>query len=110
MGAKKVFYASMIGTMPMMLLFVLTYKAHPTLSVIIFVLMGFLTMLAMPVTMVMAQRLMPEYKSIISGFINGFSWGVVAIFITIVGFSAQNFGIAKVLLIVSFIPAFCALL
>jgi len=107
-GAKKVFYLSMIGTLPLMFMFVSTYKTHPTVSLVVFVAMGFLTMLAMPVTMVMAQRLMPEYKSIVSGFINGFSWGVVAVFITLVGFSAQNFGIAKVLFIVSFVPAICS--
>lgn len=104
-GAKKVFYFSMIGTLPIMILFISTYKAHPTLSIAIFILMGFITMLAVPVTMVMAQRLLPEYKSIVSGFINGFSWGIVAVFLTIIGFCAQEFGIAKVLLVVSFVPA-----
>ena len=103
-GAKKIFYISMILTFPIMLLFVLTYKLHPIISVAIFVVMGFITMLAQPVMIVMAQRILPEFKSIVSGFINGFSWGVVAIFLTIVGFSAQAFGIAKVLLIVSFVP------
>lgn len=104
-GAAKVFYISMTGTLPMMALFVLTYKSHPIFSVFVFVLTGFVTMLAQPVTMVMAQRILPEYRSIVSGFINGFSWGIVAVFLTIVGFSAQAFGIAKVLLIVSFVPA-----
>lgn len=103
-GAKKVFYLSMIGTFPLMFLFVSTYKNHPMFSMAIFVLMGFVTMLAMPVTMVMAQKLMPDYRSIVSGFINGFSWGIVAIFLTLVGFSAQTFGIAKVLFVVSFVP------
>lgn len=103
-GARKVFYISMIVTCPLMIMFLATYKAHPTLSVGIFVLMGFTTMLAQPVMLVMAQRTMPDYKSIVSGFINGFSWGIVAIFLTIVGFCAQAFGIAKVLLIVSFVP------
>lgn len=104
-GAKKVFYFSMIGTLPMMFMFVFAYTSHPKLSILMFVLMGFVTMLAMPVTMVMAQRIMPEYKSIVAGFINGFSWGVVAIFLSIIGFSAQQFGITNVLLIISFIPA-----
>lgn len=104
-GAKKVFYISMIGTLPIMALFLATYKLHPFISVAIFVLMGFITMLAQPVMIVMSQRLLPKYKSIVSGFINGFAWGIVAIFLTIVGFSAQVFGIAKVLLIVSFVPA-----
>lgn len=104
-GAAKVFYISMIGTLPLMALFVLTYKSHPIFSIVSFVLMGCITMLAVPVTLVMAQRILPEYRSIVSGFINGFAWGTVAIFLSIIGFSAQAFGIAKVLLIVSFVPA-----
>ncbi len=103
-GAKKIFYISMTLTLPIMALFVLTYKLHPIISVAIFGFMGFITMLAQPVMIVMAQRILPKYKSNVSGFINGFSWGVVAIFLTIIGFSAQTFGIAKVLLIVSFVP------
>jgi len=105
MGARKIFYISMILTLPIMAMFVATYKFHPIISVGIFVVMGFTTMLAQPVMIVMAQRILPEYKSIVSGFINGFSWGIVAVFLTIVGFLAQAFGIAKVLLIVSFVPA-----
>lgn len=103
-GAKKVFYISLIATLPIMAAFLLTYKTHPILSVAIFMIMGFTTMLAQPVMIVMAQRILPDYKSIVSGFINGFSWGVVAVFLTIIGFLAQAFGIAKVLLIVSFVP------
>lgn len=103
-GAKKVFYISLILTFPIMLLFLLTYKAHPILSIVIFMIMGFTTMLAQPVMLVMAQRILPDYKSIVSGFINGFSWGVVAVFLTIIGFLAQAFGIGKVLIIVSLVP------
>lgn len=107
-GAKNVFYISMVTTFPIMTMFLLTYKSHPMISILIFMAMGFTTMLAQPVMLVMAQRILPDYKSIVSGFINGFSWGVVAVFLTIVGFAAQAFGIAKVLLIVSFIPVlFC---
>lgn len=103
-GAKKVFYISLILTLPIMLAFLATYKVHPVLSVLIFMIMGFTTMLAQPVMLVMAQRILPDYKSIVSGFINGFSWGVVAVFLTIIGFLAQAFGIEKVLIIVSVIP------
>lgn len=104
-GAKKVFYISLIGTLPIIYIFVQTYMNHPKIALGVFVIMGFITMLAMPVNMVMAQSLMPEYKSIIAGLINGFSWGIVAIFLTIIGYSAQNFGITNVLMIVAFIPA-----
>ena len=104
-GTKNVFYFSMISTLPLMLLFVLTYKTFPVFSFAVYFIMGFVTMLAVPVTMNMAQSIMPEYKSIIGGFINGFSWGIVALIMSLNGCVAQTFGITKVLLGVSFIPA-----
>ena len=109
-GSANVFYISMISTLPLMVLFVLTYHSHPTLSLVIFVIMGFVTMMATPVTMLMAQNVLPEYKSIISGFINGFSWGIVAIVMSMLGFVAENFGITNVLLFVAIIPAICSVL
>lgn len=109
-GSANVFYISMISTLPLMLLFVLTYHSHPTLSLVIFVIMGFVTMMATPVTMLMAQNVLPEYKSIISGFINGFSWGIVAIVMSMLGFVAENFGITNVLLFAAIIPAVCSVL
>lgn len=109
-GAKSVFYISMIATFPIMALFITTCKTHSYLSIAFYALMGFITMLAQPVILVMAQKILPDYKSIVSGIINGFAWGVVAIFLTIVGFVAQQFGIAKVLLIVSFVPVFTSFL
>lgn len=109
-GSKNVFYISMISTMPLMLLFIMTYQKYSVLSLLIFVVMGFLTMMATPVTMVMAQKVLPEYKSIISGFINGFSWGVIAIVMSALGFVAENFGITNVLMVVAIIPAVCSIL
>ncbi len=104
-GTKNVFYLSMISTLPLMLLFVLTYKTYPYFSFLVYFMMGFITMLAVPVTMNMAQSIVPEYKSIIGGFINGFAWGIVAIIMSLNGFVAQAFGITNVLLGVAFIPA-----
>ena len=109
-GSAKVFYISMIATLPLMILFIFTYKAHPIISLCIFIVMGFVTMMATPVVMVMAQGILPQYKSIISGFINGFSVGIVAIFMSLLGFIAEHYGITNVLLAVSVIPALCSLL
>ena len=109
-GTLNVFYFSMILTYPLMFFFVLTYKTNPIISLLIFFLMGFVTMLAVPVTMHMAQSVLPEYKSIIGGFINGFSWGIVALIMSLNGLVAQNFGITKVLLFVSIIPAIFSLI
>lgn len=108
MGTRNIFYFSMISTLPLMILFIYTYKSMPVFSLIVFAFMGMFTMMAFPVTMFLAQNVLPQYKSVISGFINGFSWGVVAIFMTLIGFSAQNFGITNVLLIVAVIPAICS--
>lgn len=109
-GTKNVFYFSMISTLPLMVLFVLTYKTFPVFSFLVYFIMGFVTMLAVPVTMNMAQSTLPEYKSIIGGFINGFSWGIVAIIMSLNGYVAQAFGITKVLVGVSFIPAIFSLI
>lgn len=103
-GTQNVFYFSMISTLPLMILFVLTYKTFPILSFVAYFIMGFVTMLAVPVTMNMAQAVLPQYKSIIGGFINGFSWGIVALIMSLNGFFAEYFGITNVLLVVSFVP------
>ena len=109
-GTANVFYISMIATFPMMILFMLTYKTIPEMSFIIYVLMGFITMFATPITMSMAQKVLPQYKSIIGGFINGFSWGVVAIAMSAIGFIAQATSIVPVLVVISAIPAICSIL
>jgi FSR family fosmidomycin resistance protein-like MFS transporter len=109
-GTKNVFYFSMITTFPLMILFMLTYKTMPVISFIIFTMMGFVTMFATPITMSFAQNVLPQYKSIIGGFINGFSWGIVAIIMSITGFIAQQTSIVPVLVVLSFIPAACSYL
>ena len=104
-GARAVLAFSMISTLPLMILFALTYQRFSIAAFAVFVLMGFCTGMAMPVTMVMAQSTLPQYKSIIGGFINGFSWGVVAIALSIIGFVAQAKGIVPVLIVITLIPA-----
>lgn len=104
-GTANVFYISMVSTFPLILLFALTYKTLPLLSIILFVAVGFLTMLAQPVMMVKAQTVLPQYKSIMGGFINGFAWGVVAVAMSLIGFIAESKGIIPVLIVVALIPA-----
>ena len=104
-GTPKVFSISMVSTLPLMVFFAVTYNKVPLLSEILFVIIGFLTMLAQPVMMVMAQSVLPQYKSIMGGFINGFSWGIVAIAMSAIGFIAQANGIIPVLLVIAVIPA-----
>lgn len=107
-GSKAVVYFSMWATFPMMILFGLIYKESPILSLAVFFVIGFTTMLAQPVTMVWAQRTLPEYKSIVAGFINGFCWGVVALCMSVLGTFAEKFGIMNVLIILSTLPVFAS--
>ena len=107
-GSKPIIYFSMCATFPMLLAFALTYKSHPVLSMFIFGIVGFTTMLAQPVIMVLAQRALPQYKSIVAGFINGFCWGIVALCMSILGAVAQKYGIILVLTSLSMIPVICS--
>lgn len=104
-GAKFVFYCSMILTLPLMILFITTCESHKDFSIAVFVVMGFITMFAQPVTMVLAQKLMPQYKSVIGGIINGTTWGLVALILVFVGFLAEKFGIKQILILLAILPA-----
>lgn len=107
-GSKNVLYISMIGTLPLMILFALIHKECHILSLLIFALVGFITMLAQPVTLIWAQKILPEYKSIIAGLVNGFCWGTVALALSFLGFVSEKFGIMNVLIALTVLPVFCS--
>lgn len=105
-GTKNLLYISMCATLPLIVGFAITYQSHKVLSLIFFLLMGFVTMLAQPVTVVMAQRLMPEYKSVLAGLMVGFSWGVVAVALSVIGVVAEKVGIINTLVVLFVLPIF----
>lgn len=107
-GSKPVIYFSMWVTCPMMLGFAFIYKTMPVASLILFALMGFATMLAQPVTLVWAQKTLPQYKSIVAGLINGFCWGIVALCLSVLGIIAEKLGIMNVLIILTIFPIICS--
>lgn len=102
-GVKKVFYISLISVMPLGVLFYMS-SARGILGLISFILIGYVSFLAVPVNMSLAQRLMPEFKSMISGFIGGFSWGVIGLILPLISLLAEKTGIMNILLIMTFIP------
>lgn len=103
-GTKTLLYFSMCISLPLIIGFAFTYQNHPVISLIIFLIMGFTTMLAQPVTVVMAQEIMPKYKSIVAGLMVGFSWGVIAVLLSAIGIIAEKFGIINVLVIAFIFP------
>ena len=103
-GSRFIIYLSMWITFPLMVCFALTYKTMPFFSLILFSLIGFCTMLAQPVTLIWAQKTLPQYKSIIAGLINGFCWGIIALCLSFLGIIAQKYGIISILVILTFLP------
>ena len=56
----------------------------------------------------MSQKLLPQYKSMISGVVGGFTWGVVGASLPVIGFFAQKIGILQAMIVISCIPLiFC---
>lgn len=103
-GSKPVIYLSMWLSLPLMFTFSTIYESRPTLSLVIFAIIGFTTMLAQPVTLVWAQRTLPQYKSITAGLINGFCWGTVALCLSFLGIIAEKYGIMNILVILTILP------
>lgn len=106
-GIKNTFYISLISVLPLGIIFYL-FKGQGIIAFTAFILIGYVSLLAAPVNMALAQRLMPEFKSMISGFIGGFSWGVIGLILPFVSIIAERTGIINILLIMTFIPALFA--
>ena len=109
-GTKQVIVLSFCAILPLTLLFAFTYKTYPVISMLSFIGIGFFAVLSVPINMVLAHQVMPQYKSLISGFIGGFSWGIVGLSMSLCGLLAENFGIVNVLIVIAIIPALASFL
>ena len=103
-GTKKVFILSLVLIAPITAVMFLTLHTLPLVSVSMFVLLGFIAFLSSTLNTVLAQKLHPNIKSMISGFINGFSWGAVGVLLSFFGYIAQKIGIIWLLSGISIIP------
>ena len=102
LGIRNVFYLSLVTVLPLGVIFYIFH--NNIIGLMAFILIGYVSFLAVPVNMSLAQRLMPEFKSMIAGFIGGFSRGVIGLILPLISVIAENCGIMKILLIISFIP------
>jgi FSR family fosmidomycin resistance protein-like MFS transporter len=109
-GTRRVFYISMMSVMPLTILYALTYKAFAPASFVLFSLVGFVSMLSTSVNMTMAQNTIKEHKSMVSGYIGGFSWGTIGVLFAPISLLAQHIGIINLLLIICVIPFACSYL
>lgn len=103
LGANGVVVLSFVSILPLIgaFLFALDYSKY--LACILFILTGFFIMLSVGVILVQAQKTMPKYTGVVSGVMQGFSWGLGALFLSPLGLIGQNFGVEKILILMSLI-------
>lgn len=106
-GTIKTFAISMFSTLPLAICYFLLAPKFPVIALIFYILIGYFMMLSVSINMILAQKHLPQYKSIIAGFIGGFSWGVVGVFLGLLGYIAEKIGVEKLLIILSIIPFIC---
>ena len=97
-GAENIIRLSFWTILPMVLLFMYTIDKSPLLAIIIFILSGYFVFLSVSVTIVAAQNLMKEHKGVISGVMQGFSWGIGALSLAPLGYIAEIIGVDKILI------------
>ena len=102
-GGANVIRLSFFSVLPLTLLFLFFMDKAPVVSALLFILTGFFILLSVSVTVVSAQKIMNRHKGVISGVMQGFSWGLGALFLAPMGLIGEHFGVDKVLVIMSLI-------
>ncbi len=103
LGAKGVIVLSFLTILPLTIAFLITLNYSRILSCFLFILSGFFILLSVGVILVEAQNSIQKYTGVISGFMQGFSWGLGALFLAPLGVIGQNFGVDKILILMSLI-------
>ena len=107
-GSRNTFYFAFLSILPLALLTVWLIKVNIYLAILFYSIIGFSAFLIQPINVVMSQKLLPQYKSMISGVVGGFTWGVVGASLPVIGFFAQKIGILQAMIVISCIPLiFC---
>jgi len=100
-GAENIIRLSFWTVLPLVLLFIFTIDKFPLLAVIIFILTGYFIFLSVSVTIIAAQNLMKEHKGVISGVMQGFSWGIGALSLAPLGYIGEAVGVDKILVVMA---------
>ncbi len=106
-GARRVSMVSVLLATPILLAGFLIQGA---LSYTLIMFGGLCLNLPLPISVVMAQRLVPGGASTVSALVMGFAWGLGALLTPVVGKLSEGLGLTKALLIVAVWPLASALL
>ena len=102
-GAKGVVILSFITILPLVLGFLCSLSFNKYLACLLFILTGFFILLSVGVILVQAQNAIPEHTGVVSGVMQGFSWGLGALFLAPLGVIGQNFGVEKILILMALV-------
>lgn len=109
-GANGVVILSFITILPLVLGFLYSLNYNKYLACALFILTGFFILLSVGVILVQAQRSIPEHTGVVSGVMQGFSWGLGALFLAPLGIIGQNYGVDKILILMGIIAFIVGLL
>ncbi|MBI5956937.1 MAG: MFS transporter [Chloroflexi bacterium] len=105
-GRRKVIFASLFFLTPVALFFM---EASPAWALVAIGLLGIGLEASVPVTLVMAQEMLPTSTGLASGLMMGFTFVAGGIGISITGWLADQFGLPAALSMLAYLPPVAAL-
>jgi FSR family fosmidomycin resistance protein-like MFS transporter len=110
-GTRNTFYISFFSILPLALLMYYCLTCNSiNFAIIIYTIIGFFIFLTQPINVIMSQKILPKYQSLISGVVGGFTWGVVGAILPILSLFAEKVGILNGILFISIIPLISCIL
>jgi FSR family fosmidomycin resistance protein-like MFS transporter len=107
LGARRVSLVAMLIATPLLLA---SFSTNGMLSYVLLMAGGTALNLPIPVSVVMAQRLVPGGASTVSALMMGFAWGAGALLTPIVGVMSERFGFTRALTMIAIAPLISAAL
>jgi FSR family fosmidomycin resistance protein-like MFS transporter len=101
LGARRVSLVAMLLAAPLLLA---AFSTGGTWSNVLLMAGGTVLNLPIPISVVMAQRLVPAGASTVSALMMGFAWGAGALLTPMVGAMSEKFGFTRALAIVALLP------
>jgi FSR family fosmidomycin resistance protein-like MFS transporter len=100
-GARRVSMMSLFIAPPLL---IASFATHGLMGYGLLALGGMFLNVAVPVNIVMAQRLVPGGASTVSALMMGFAWGVGALLAPVTGALSERIGFARALMAVCILP------
>jgi MFS transporter, FSR family, fosmidomycin resistance protein len=107
LGARRVSLVAMLLASPLM---IASFSTHGTMSYALLLAGGTVLNLPIPVSVVMAQRLVPGGASTVAALMMGFAWGAGALMTPLIGALTATVGYSRALIMVSLLPLISAAL